>query len=245
VAHWIRRSICGAAAVLALCGSARAATVTLFDNLKADTDGQDVVPPEADGLMLADSFSTGDVALTLTKITLKLTLVGQPDFTKIKPIVVEIYTDNGKPGLGEVVQPQIGRVTEMDVKDDGPYITLTPNLNDIKLAANTRYWVVLTDITPAENGKQTISWSWSTDITGTGVANEYYIDTTGLYANNDTLFGPFQMQVVAQTVAEPSTWAMMLLGFAGLGIVAYSAGRESERPARTVRLASEVISIIH
>jgi PEP-CTERM motif len=191
----------------------------------AQSDGQDLVPSESDGLMLADSFSTGGVALILTKVTVKLTLVGQPDFTKIRPIVVELYTDNGKPGLGTVVQPQIGRITEMDVKDDGPNITLTPNFGDLKLAANTRYWVVLTDITPAENGKQTISWYWSTDITGPGVANEYYIDTTGQYANNDTLFGPFQMQIVAQTVPEPSTTVLLAAGVFGGG-VAYACCRK-------------------
>jgi hypothetical protein len=212
--HFIRRSICGAVAVLALCSSTGAGTVTLFDNLNAKTTGQDVVPPEADGGMLADSFSTGNVPLELTAVKLKLVLVGQPNFQLIRPVVVEVFKDDGKPGIGDLVH-EIGRVTEEAVKNDGPIITLQPNLGDVPLAANSRYWVVLADITPAENGKQTISWTWSTDVTGTGVAKEYYIDKTGLNANNDTDFGPFQMQVVAQGVAEPSSLVLLVVGIFG------------------------------
>ena len=36
---------------------------------------------------------------------------------------------------------------------------------------------------------------------------------------------------VAGTVPEPSTWAMMLLGFAGLGFAGYRASRKSEAVA--------------
>ena len=217
MAHWITRSICAAVAALALCNQATAGNVTLFDNLKAQTDGQDLVLPEASGGFLADSFSTGNVAAMLTEIKVKLVLVGQPDFEKIRPIVVSVYKDDGKPGVGDLIH-EVGRITEETVKDDGPIISVSPNPGDVPLAANSRYWVVLTDITPAENGKQTISWDWSSDITGTGVANEYYIDKSGLSANNDTLFGPFQMQVMAQTAPEPSSVVLLAVGICGGGI---------------------------
>ena len=188
-------------AFLAICTEARSGTVTLYDNLKATTDGQDLVPPESDGKLLADSFSTGNVPLTLQSVKVKLVLVGQPDFDKLRPIVIELYKDNGKPGVGDLIA-EIGRVTEQTVKEDGPVIEADKIPFNQPLAANSRYWIVLTDITPAENGKQTISWDWSSDISGTGVANESYIDTTGQYPNNDTLFGPFQMQVIAQKRAR-------------------------------------------
>jgi hypothetical protein len=214
-------------AVVALCTTTAAGTVTLFDNLKAQTDGQDLVPPEAKGGLLADSFSSGKDPLILTKVTLKLVLVGKPNFDEIRPVVVEIFKDNGKPGIGDLVH-EIGRVTEEEVKKDGPFITVRANPGDVPLAANSRYWVVLTDITPPGNGKQTISWCWSSDISGTGVANEFYIDKTGLHANNDTLFGPFQMQVMAESLPEPSSIALLTVGF-GSG-VAYIRRRKRHLP---------------
>jgi hypothetical protein len=217
MAHWITRMVCAAVAALALCSSTTAGTVTLYNNLKAQTVGQDLVLPEANGGFLADSFSTGNVALMLTEVKLKLVLVGQPDFDKIKPVVVSVYKDDGKPGVGDLVH-EIGRITEEAVKDDGPVISVTANPGDVPLAANSRYWVVLTDITPADNGKQTISWTWSTDITGTGVKSEYYIDKSGLSANNDTHFGPFQMQVIAQSTPEPSSVVLLAVGISGSGI---------------------------
>jgi hypothetical protein len=35
----------------------------------------------------------------------------------------------------------------------------------------------------------------------------------------------FQMEVSGTAVPEPSTWAMMLAGFAGLGLLSWSASR--------------------
>jgi hypothetical protein len=216
--HWITRSICVAATFLAICTEASAGTVTLYDNLKATTEGQDLVPPEADGKFLADSFSTGKDPLFLTSVKVKLVLVGQPDFDKLRPIVIELRKDNGKPGVGDLIA-EIGRVTEDTVKTDGPIIEADKIAFQQPLAANSRYWIVLTDITPADAGKQTISWTWSSDISGTGVANEFYSDTTGQFANKDTDFGPFQMQVIAQSTPEPSSHALFAIGILAIGIV--------------------------
>ena len=47
------------------------------------------------------------------------------------------------------------------------------------------------------------------------------------YSNNTGLHGlsPSQLVVTASSVPEASTWAMLLLGFAGLGLVSYRASR--------------------
>jgi hypothetical protein len=47
------------------------------------------------------------------------------------------------------------------------------------------------------------------------------------YLNNTGGNGlsPSQLVVTAKSVPEPSTWAMMLIGFAGLGFASYRAGR--------------------
>ncbi len=180
-------------AILPICTEASAGTVILYDNLKAATDGQDLVPPESDGKFLADSFSTGKDPVFRSAVKVKLVLVGQPDFDQLRPIVIELRKDNGKSGVGDLIA-EIGQVTESTVKSDGPIIEADKIPFQQPLAANSRYWIVLTDITPAENGKQTISWTLSSDTSGTGVANELYVDTTGQFPNNDTDFGPFEMQ---------------------------------------------------
>jgi hypothetical protein len=49
------------------------------------------------------------------------------------------------------------------------------------------------------------------------------------YSNNTTGFGatPSKLVVTATSVPEASTWAMLLLGFAGLGLVSYRARRRA------------------
>ena len=71
------------------------------------------------------------------------------------------------------------------------------------------------------------------DVSGPGVAGNYlaWFDTDdGFFLNNGVQ--PFasdqalEMEVLAAT-PEPSTWAMMLIGFAGLGFAGYRSTRRS------------------
>jgi hypothetical protein len=54
-------------------------------------------------------------------------------------------------------------------------------------------------------------WAWSFDVSGPGVANEFFSNNAGVFPNNQN--GPYQMQVNT-AIPEPSTLA---LGIAGLG----------------------------
>ena len=46
--------------------------------------------------------------------------------------------------------------------------------------------------------------------------------TTGAFVNDNlNVYGNFQILQMTTAVPEPSTWAMMMLGFAGIGFVAY------------------------
>ena len=49
------------------------------------------------------------------------------------------------------------------------------------------------------------------------------------YSNNTAGFGatPSKLVVTASSVPEPMTWAMLLLGFAGLGVIGYRARRST------------------
>jgi PEP-CTERM motif len=58
-----------------------------------------------------------------------------------------------------------------------------------------------------------------------GVDDDILTDNTGAYVIVVTQLDP---AVVAPAVPEPSTWAMMILGFAGIGFMAY---RRKSKPA--------------
>jgi hypothetical protein len=84
--------------------------------------------------------------------------------------------------------------------------------SNVPLAANTRYWIELS----TSNGS--LEWSYSQVNNGIGVANEYNFYAGSVSAN--AAFTPYQMSV-GSAVPERSSWAMMLLGLAGLGFANY------------------------
>jgi hypothetical protein len=91
--------------------------------------------------------------------------------------------------------------------------------NDV-LRADTRYWIVVSGPTSAQ-------WAYASNSSGVGVAGELWGVSSG---SNDS--GPLQMQILA-SIPEPSTWAMMLLGFAGLPHAGYRKLLEAVRARST------------
>jgi hypothetical protein len=75
-------------------------------------------------------------------------------------------------------------------------------------AANTTYWLGLTNSGSTNNA----AW-W---VTTSGQGNGY---TGSLPLNSDFAF--YLNGTITSPVPEPSTWAMMILGFAGVGFMAY------------------------
>ncbi len=79
----------------------------------------------------------------------------------------------------------------------------------LSLAASTRYWVGL-----STSNNASMQWWYAASGTGTGVANEFFSNSTGNYANaNDR---PYQMLVTV--VPEPSLYALALVGLASGGL---------------------------
>lgn len=175
-------------------GSAQA--TVLYNNLGAASTGTD---PVAGFGPLADSFSTGASAVSLDT----LTLLVDGNAGSGGSFTVNLLTDNNtSPGA------VLASGTFSDSVLAGTLTPLTFTCNGCSLAADTRYWIQLADA-----GGTTTNWSWSSDISGVGVANEYFANSNGVFANNPN--GPYQMELIAG-VPEPATWALML---AGLGII--------------------------
>ena len=93
------------------------------------------------------------------------------------------------------------------------------------LQANTFYWIDLTISGQSNEDHAAIGWGVTNDDFGPGVSEGYNssgITDFSFFPNKPTPppnnGGPiFQMEINAAAAPEPSTWCLMLMGFAGLG----------------------------
>lgn len=113
---------------------------------------------------MAQSFLTGDATFDLADLSLDLT--GTPSSNGSFAIDV-VADDSVSPGT--TIIASFGTVFDST-------LTASPVFYDFTLAtpvaldADTRYWV---ELIPDPTDSTTASWSYSTDLTGTGVSTEY------------------------------------------------------------------------
>jgi hypothetical protein len=159
-----------------------------------------------------DSFSTGASTFMMTDVLLKLQGVHDGgSFT------VSLYSDNNTtcPTPSTCTGGPLSKLyTIATVLDNGLSTSLanydyTLAASQV-LSANTRYWIV------ASSSNSGTLWSYTADLSGVGVANEYNFDKYGLGPNS---IEPFQMEVVGQSVPEPASFFSL-----GAGILAMIAG---------------------
>jgi hypothetical protein len=188
-------ALSGLACLFFLAGVANANPI-IYDNLDSTYGGYDSLtgwgPP------LFDSFSAGSTDTSLMEVQLKLR--GSPSPGSLS---VALYSDsNRSPGkllctigtLSDKALPSTWSV--LDFWLTSPY----------QLAADTRYWVVLTS-----TNSSTAEWSWTPDQGDLGAAGEYCGHGNWVYSNSD---GPYQMAVV---VPLPGAVWLLGSGLAGLG----------------------------
>lgn len=179
--------------------SANAANI-IYSNLGAASSGSDL---EASLSPNYNSFTSA--AFEQILIGLELALSG-PGGTGI--INIGLYNDsNTSPGT---LVTTLGTINDSSIISGVNDYSLSLNSNPV-LAPSTRYWIGLLDTTGTEG------WSYSIDISGTGVAGQYWksAGTSAVIANGNTIdTAPYQMLVTTSPVPEPTTLA--LTGFGGL-----------------------------
>jgi hypothetical protein len=204
------------------------AGVILYDNLSAPVFGADSVT----GLgPLGDSFSTGSSAVNLTDV--KVMLEGR---SSDGSIAIDLFSDtSAQPGVC---------LASLGVLGDSA-LSATPTVFDfpvtpsIALDANTRYWVEIS----SANGS-TAAWDWSGDISGPGVATEFF-SVAGISLPNDD--GPHLMQITAeaavanQVIPEPN--GLILFGLAAICLAAFSWARNWSYNSRCLSAATKVLNV--
>jgi hypothetical protein len=167
-----------------------------YSNLSALTGGAD---PIGGFGPLYDSFSVGPSAATVSDVLL---LLQNPAGTGAS-FSVNLYSDVAtSPGAALA-----GGAIVSDTSVGAGLSIIDASFGATSLAANTRYWIGLSDLTGTG-----VQWAYSTDISGPGVANEFFANSSGIYPNNPD--GPYQMQI--SSVPEPSS-----LAYLGLGVLPF------------------------
>jgi hypothetical protein len=88
-----------------------------------------------------------------------------------------------------------------------------------KMVSNTPYLYISVSH-PDIPGSITQPFSISSGLTGTGSFHSEYLGNFS-YSNESFVLSPETITVSVSDVPEPSTWAMLLIGFAGIGFAAY------------------------
>jgi hypothetical protein len=96
------------------------------------------------------------------------------------------------------------------------------SFNPITLTPGTQYWFVLSEVSTESNG----TWGIETSSSAPGGSLLY---SMGLLEPLDQwVLQPQNAAFELTGVPEPSTWAMMLLGFAGLGFAGYRRAKRTQ-----------------
>ena len=186
-----------------------ASAATLYDNLSAPSNG--VTPPSAFGLdPIYDLFSNGNSSNFFLR-NINLLLSGNP--TDGGSFNVSLYRDSGATPGGVVVN--FGNISDSILSTSLNVVSIP--FAPYPLLPNMRYWVGI-------SSAYSVSWSWSLDISGLGVAGEYFSATGNVFPNID---GPWQMSVTDNTTPLPAALPLFATGLGALGLLGWRRKRKA------------------
>ncbi len=166
----------------------------VFDDTQGSVDGDGLLA----GHVVAQSFSTQVGGASLSDVTLWLDDTGPTDTGSI---VVSLRADaGGAPGAS------VATLGTIDVASLGPVdapVDLVVAAG-VTLSPATRYWVEL-DTT----GGAQVSWGWTNDTSGPGVAGESFAVDGTVLPDSD---GPMLMAVTTQTACFAAGTRIALVG---------------------------------
>jgi hypothetical protein len=114
-----------------------------------------------------------------------------------------------------------------DETDGGGVIDFSPT--GVNVALGQQYVVLLSTFGIAGvNGGATVGTCQPSCSAGNLVTGVLFGDGSTSWSNNFSIYDTTFSVTVTSPVPEPSTWAMMILGFAGVGFMAY---RRKSKPA--------------
>jgi hypothetical protein len=230
---------CAAIGLITLSLSARAEV--LFDSLDSQNSGV-VGDGGFETPAYAASFDTGASAVRLTDVALLLnSTFSLPGDTFTVSLVggVPLADVTFEDSLGLVFGSPLSVLGSetLPISDLSGALTVEhfTQLENITLQPDAFYAISVNVSSQSAEDGATLGWGTTDDDSGPGVIDGYnasYITDNGFFPNKPTPppnnGGPiFQVEVTGVATPEPSTWAMMLLGFAGLGFAGYRTSRRT------------------
>jgi hypothetical protein len=233
-------TVSGWAVVCLIALSASARGEVLFDSLHSPNTGvmgENIgftYPADASFATGASSFHASDVALLLEQIApgvifpdddFTVSLHGGvplADVTFLGPLLGLNVLPGQGPVLGSVTLPISELSTTLTVEHFDQFAS-------IALQPNSFYWIDLNISGPMTIDGPSVGWGTTDDNSGPGVSEGYNSSnpTDFFFFPNNRDGGEEAFQMEVDSVPEPSTWAMMLAGFAGLGFIGWRAQRKS------------------
>jgi hypothetical protein len=168
----------------------------VFNSLVPAPDGADPVLSLGP---IASSFSSGPGG-SLTQVDLLL----QSPASDSGFVTVDLLANDGT-SEGSTEGPfitQLGTVSDSAVGPSGSLASFDIPSGTIDLTPSTRYWVAIATTTNSD-----ISWDWTLDFSGTGVATEFAQNAGGVGSDTG---GPYEMLVALNGASAPEPGSLAL-----------------------------------